>query len=66
MESLAEELEPLEPAAAAVGLKRNSTKCKLWSPGPGSLPLPRLPSVPKRVSFGVRLLRIPDGRAAFV
>ena len=70
--ALAEAVEKLEPAAAAVGLKLNRAKCKLW--GPGLWPQEQADNLPAALAgmtwmpwtSGVRVMGTPVGRAPFV
>ena len=69
LSSLASAVSKLEPAAAAVGLKLNRAKCKLWGPGP--LSPDDIPSELRGIPWvswtaGVKVLGTPVGRASFV
>jgi hypothetical protein len=65
-------MSALEPAAAAVGLRLNRAKCKLWGPSGGPGPLgdespPALADIPwASWTSGMRILGTPVGRAPFV
>ena len=66
--TLAAAMDVLEPRAAAVGLKLNRSKCKLWGPGNAdSTPYPSLAGIPwVPWSTGLIVLGTPVGSAPFV
>jgi hypothetical protein len=64
---LAEAVAKLEPAAAAIGLKLNRAKCKLFGPGLlDDLPAPLRGILWVPWTSGVRVLGTPVGRSPFV